>query len=414
MDNFEKKLDELGSKIDAKLAESNEIAKNSAKEVGEKIANEKKAELDAMIKEYTELETKNREEMNNRLDEFETNQKKLSGYKEARKSVIHKFRDEIKESEQFKNFKSKNAKSAIFEVKGNIDGLFTKADLTESSNFSGDVVEPDFIDGINFDPDEPNRIRAFMPVSGTASNDIRYLQETARTDNAAITAEAAALGQSEFTITRQTAAVEKIGHYVTVTEEMLEDLPALMGFISNRLGRQVKVVEDTQLLYGTGASNQLTGISIGATAYVDALADSNIQEWDVLAASMKQLREANYVPNVIFVDPSKYDALIRAKDADGRYLNDWMFSGRPLNLMGVPIIQNNSVTDGDFFVADLSIACQIFDKRSLQIEMTNSNSTDFVEDKVSIKLTERLALANYRPGGVIYGSFAEALAQGSA
>jgi hypothetical protein len=50
----------------------------------------------------------------------------------------------------------------------------------------------------------------------------------------------------------------------------------------------------------------------------------------------------------------------------------------------------------------------------MTLEMTNTNEDNFVKGMVTVRISERLTVAVYRPKGFIYGTFLAALANGSA
>jgi HK97 family phage major capsid protein len=82
-------------------------------------------------------------------------------------------------------------------------------------------------------------------------------------------------------------------------------------------------------------------------------------------------------------------------------------------LDGVRIVVSSAITAGDFLVGDGS-AAQVFDRRQMTLEMTNTNEDNFVKGMVTVRISERITVAVYRAKGFIYGTFAAALANGSA
>jgi HK97 family phage major capsid protein len=71
------------------------------------------------------------------------------------------------------------------------------------------------------------------------------------------------------------------------------------------------------------------------------------------------------------------------------------------------------ITSGDFLVGAREGA-QVFDRRQMTLEMTNTNEDNFIKGMVTFRISERLTVAVYRPKAFIYGTFANALALGSA
>jgi HK97 family phage major capsid protein len=253
-----------------------------------------------------------------------------------------------------------------------------------------------------------------MPVGVTSSNLVPVIREEAYSDGTAIKAGGAEYGQSDFDLKRYDATVYKITAYMILSEEMLEDVDGLASYIYSRLPSKLGVKENNQLLYGTGNS-EISGLSTNATAYSDNLADSTVTLIDVLADSVRQVKDDEFDPTAILMHPAdvtKY--LTLEKDSQGRYMAPWVFTGGQHTIAGVPIIQTTAITSGTFFTGDFRRAAQVFDRRQNTIEMSNTNEDNFVKGMITVRAAERLALAIYRPSAFIYGSIAAALAQGSA
>ena len=81
---------------------------------------------------------------------------------------------------------------------------------------------------------------------------------------------------------------------------------------------------------------------------------------------------------------------------------------------GVPVIVSTAITAGTFLVGDFKLGAQIFDRRQLAIEFSNTNEDNFIKGMVTVRGSERIAIAVYRPKAFVYGTFAGALAKGSA
>ena len=80
-------------------------------------------------------------------------------------------------------------------------------------------------------------------------NVIRYVKENSYTDNASATAEGSAPSDTEFALVASDAIVQKIASVVTISQEMLDDTPALAGYLNTRLvGKLNTVVDKTRSL----------------------------------------------------------------------------------------------------------------------------------------------------------------------
>jgi HK97 family phage major capsid protein len=102
------------------------------------------------------------------------------------------------------------------------------------------------------------------------------------------------------------------------------------------------------------------------------------------------------------------------KDTAGQYVMPWIFMNGGISVDGLPVIQSTAIDEGTFLVGDFKRGAQVFDRRQLSIEFSNSHDDNFIKGMVTVRISERLALVIYRPKCFVYGTFAAALANGSA
>ena len=129
------------------------------------------------------------------------------------------FKNKIEEA-----LNSKNTQEQIEAFKsGQTSGftMNTKAVITESGSYTGDVVPADYVAGMKYDPDRRTHVRQFLPTGTTDSDKIRYIKESNFTDNTGIVAEGNASGQNDFELTATDAVVEKIAAHFRVSKESL-------------------------------------------------------------------------------------------------------------------------------------------------------------------------------------------------
>ena len=305
-------------------------------------------------------------------------------------------------------------------VKSRFDRAFdgvdyhTKADITPGTATQG-VVAPDQMTTIISEPDRRVHIRNFIPVAPTVSNRVIIPVEKTITDGTAVTAEGIQKGVSGFTLDIETFPVMKIASVQKISEEMLDDIPGLVTYITTRFGNKLKNKEDYALLYNTSSSSEFGGLTTLAQAYVDVLADSLVNRWDVLRAAIAQAVTDEYIPTHIFLHPTDVLALRNEKDSTGQYLgNTAPWAGMPLSVDGVLIVQTTAIGVGEFLVGDMAMGAQIFDKMTPSIQFYDQDEDNAQKNLITVVVEERLTLATIRPNAFVYGTFAAAMAQGSA
>ncbi|HET6911620.1 MAG TPA: phage major capsid protein [Mycobacteriales bacterium] len=281
------------------------------------------------------------------------------------------------------------------------------------SGQGGAAVIPEFLPGIVDLRFRKLVVADLMAQGATTSNQVSYVKETAFNNNAAGTAEQAQLPQSDDTIARVSEQVGKIGHFMKTTDELIQDAPAYESFLQNRLVFGVRLKEDGELLSGTGypsvpgllgRSGMQTNITVGTTA--SPAAPSGVID-DVYAQITAIRFNAFVEPDAILVNPTDWQKIRLAKDANGQYYAGGPFTGAYGNggysnvdaLWGLRVLITPAIAAGSMLVGGYQECAQVFRRQGITVEMTNSNDLDFENGLITVRAEERLALAVYRPGG---------------
>jgi len=397
------KLQGLGNQIDSKIEEALEAQKAN---LNNQLDNLKANELSHLTNSYNKLQEQ--------VDSIETSAKRNSGEAVA-KNWVGSMIEQIKGSEDFASQVRSN-KGAQF----NVPMFKTGTVLTGTSDYvdstsSNNVVAPDYQPGIVFNPDRAEHVRQFLPQGVTTSDLVRYIEEANFTDGTAVKVEGADAGNTTFDLEVKEAPVRTISAFVRVSNEMLDDVAGLSAYLGARLPSKIRVKEDNVLLYGSN-SPALTGITEAASSYTDALADSNVNRFDVLTSAIAQVRDGEYMANAIMVHPDDFYNLLLIKDTNGLYLmpDAFRFGAQAPRIAGVPLIANTAITTGDFLVGDFAMGAQLFDRQQSSIRFYEQDQDNAIKGVITVVASERIALPIYRPSAFIYGTFAAALANGSA
>lgn len=388
-ENVKNQLDQLGNIIDEKIEKATGQALESA---NGKADSALKGEIDNLTKKFNE-----------RFDAFEVENKKMFEKKNESKNFRTNLTKALNEG-AIDNLVKGNTNAAAFEI---------KADMTMNADYSGEVVPADRVPGFKFDPNRPQNMRQIIPNGSTGSDVVRFVKESGYSNGAAAAAEGATLGQTDFDMTATSVNVEKIGTYLRISEEMLADTAQLTSYISNRVPAKLLEVEDDQILGGNGSSPNLNGLYNSDTnfdtsssgAFYQSVDSAN--EFDVLVAAINQLALSNYKPNYILLNPTDFHKILLLKDSQSRYLKDQVYQGLQPSFMGVPVIINNEVNAGTFFVGDFN-SCQLWIRENLSVSFHREDGTNIRDGFVTVRCQERVALATYLPLGIIDGTFSTA------
>lgn len=288
-------------------------------------------------------------------------------------------------------FKKAHAAGSLVK-KGSSMSFEVKNITTATSN----VVQPDQRPGVNMLPNRRLTIRDLIAPGRTSSNLVNYIKETGFTNNAAPVAEGAAKPQSELTHSLIGAPVKKLAHYMKASTEILDDFPALQSQIDARLFYGLKLIEENQLLKGSGAGNNLNGIYTQATAYSAPITIASPTIIDTLRLMLLQAELAEYPSDGIVLHPSDWAAIELTKDSTGQYIIGNPQGTLSPTLWGRSVVATQAMTQDTALVGAFQLGAQIFDRMDAAITIATENQDDFINNLVTILIEERLALAVYR------------------
>lgn len=273
--------------------------------------------------------------------------------------------------------------------------------LDETTGSGGPLILPQVLPGIL-----PLMFRRLMvgdllPQGTTDSNALLYMREKTFTNAAATVAEGAAKPESTLVFEQATSPVQKIAHWLPVTEEMLEDVSAIRSYIDARLRLGVDLTEEDQLTNGNGTPPNLTGLMTvsGMTATQAAGADSNM---DAIFKQITKIATTAFLqPDGVIMNPINWQTIQLAKNANGQYFGAGPWGPpQPPTLWGLPVAVTPVIVANTALVGAFGMATQEFTKGDLRVEVSNSHSDFFVKNLIAIRAEERLALCIYRPAGL--------------
>jgi HK97 family phage major capsid protein len=270
--------------------------------------------------------------------------------------------------------------------------------LTTNPASGGKLVVTDYQGGIQPLMYKRLTVRDLLATGTTDSNSVTYMKETLFTNAAAAVAEGAAKPESALAFDQVVDLVQKIAHWLPVTEEMLEDVPQIRSYIDARLQLGVELTEEDQLLNGSGTPPNIMGIlnRVGLTPTVPRGTNTNV---DAIFQAMMAVFNASYVmPDAHVINPANWQTIALSKDTTGNYLAGGPFAGTlSPTLWGLPVAVTPSIVAATALTGSFKSSAQIFDRGGMRIEVSNSHQDFFIKNLVAIRAERRLALAVYRP-----------------
>lgn len=263
---------------------------------------------------------------------------------------------------------------------------------------------PQVLPGIVPSPQRPIVMSELFAIGPTSSNTILYMEETLYTNSAAPVAEGGLKPESTMTFANKTSRVEKIAHWLPVSDEFLDDEPALRSHIDNGLRKGVLQALDHQLLHGTGVSPQLLGLLVRTDLTPPLAAPADMSGLDAIAAQIAAVEDASQLDvDGIVMNGADWLKFALLKTSDGSYLGGNPFDAPTApTLWGRRVALTTEMPQGTAIVGSFrSRGGQLYQRGGLVVQSSNSHSDYFIRDITAIRAEVRMALVLLRP--VAYG-----------
>jgi len=267
---------------------------------------------------------------------------------------------------------------------------------------AGDLVDPMRLPGIVPPGLRRMTIRDLMAPGRTDSNAIQYVKETGWTNAAATVSETVKKPESNIEFDLVNQPVVTIAHFIKASKQILDDAPQLQSYIDSRLRYGLALVEETQLLKGSGVGNNLNGIYTQATNYAAPIDPPGTEtRIDVIRLMLLQAELAEFPSDGIVLHPSDWTAIELTKDTTGSYIFANPQSLAAPVLWGRPVVATQAMSIDTALVGAFRAGSQIFDREEANVVIATQNEDDFVKNMITIRGEERLASAVYRPEAFI-------------
>lgn len=272
-----------------------------------------------------------------------------------------------------------------------------KADELFVSETTGTYVQPQYeigIKGIPFVSD----LRSLLPQGSTNSDTVTVNRGVYNANNGAVVLEGASIPESTNTLTAVNFTIDKLAHKFQVSEEFLKDVDGASQFISNQITGGLIEKMNGNIITDIKANDTAFDTTSSAQLYQ---AVESAQEYDVLMATLNQMRISNYRPDLILVHPTDYAKMQLLKSSQNEYLG---ISG---TVDGVRVAQSSSVTAGEFHAMDSIRYGRYYNNITLAVQFGFEGS-DFGNDTRTVKAVHRGVLAVLDVNACITGTFSTA------
>jgi HK97 family phage major capsid protein len=264
---------------------------------------------------------------------------------------------------------------------------------------------------------QPLTFESLLLAGQATGNTVRYAVEGTALSGAAGVAEGGTKPESTLAFSTLDEPVKKIATSIGISDELLEDAPAIQQFINGQLSLFVQIEAERQLFRGTQGGNEVQGVltSRGVPVYAGGTAVGNkaVQ----LFIAMNGVRgSASVEPEWIVCHPTDYQELRLLRDTAGQFLGGGPFmgpygSGNNLassgqvtgaidSIWNKPIYVTTGLGGAGTALVGSRAAGQVWSRGGLSVEASNSHASYFTSNLVAIRAERRLALTLYRPGAL--------------
>ncbi len=260
--------------------------------------------------------------------------------------------------------------------------------------------------GIVAKPQRRLHVRDLLTSIPVSVGSLQYSRQTVRTNAAAPVTEGNLKPESAYEFELKTANIITIAHWTKASLQVLADTPALQLFLESELRHGVKLVEDAQLLKGSGIGNNLEGLYTLATAYSAPITVPTPTKIDTLRLMILQLELADFEATGVILHPSDWAAMELTKSSVGDYIQGNPSATPPIQsnpprVWGVPVVTTTSMTVDTALVGDFQQAAVVLDREQARVEFSREDDRNFVHNLVTALGEERVGLATLRPGALV-------------
>lgn len=331
-----------------------------------------------------------------RLDKMSMEYKKRSqiekDYKQSESftSLINKAVEENEDA--IEKFARKETRNLVLELKA-------VGDISTTSISGGDNYGRIVQDGMAYLANRKAYVSDLIAQGKIGpGNEYWFMRETAGEGNVAPHKEGALKSQFDMRAEEVSVPVETIAGWTRVTRKAMQNIPGFTSWLQVRIPDIFKKELDRQVLYGTGADNELKGIMTAgnhkaltntATPLVEKLMDAITLLEDDFE------RDAT----IGFLRPVQYNSFFKNKAAgSGEYdLPEGItFVNGVLYVFGVPFYKTTALNKvkGDFLVGQANGA-QLLTQNPMRIEFFDQDGDNVRTNRVTVRVEGDYALPVY-------------------
>ena len=271
--------------------------------------------------------------------------------------------------------------------------LDVKADFETTAGWAPETTRTGRVVDIVTQPIEIIDLVSSVPTDQSA---VVYMEETTFTNTAAETAEGGTFPEATLVLTERSSPVRKIAVFLPITDEQLEDVGQASAYVNNRLPFMVRQRLQTQMINGDGIAPNLEGIVNVTGIQTYALAAEPVP--DAIHRGITLVRVVGRSePDAIGMHPNDWQDVRLLRTADGIYIMGNPSDAVVPRLWGLPVSVSTTFGENTALVGAYREFAELATKRGIEVKVSDSHGTFFIEGKQAIRADMRVALTVYRP-----------------
>ncbi len=227
---------------------------------------------------------------------------------------------------------------------------------------------------------------------------IPYVRESAVTFMADIVAEGELKPESSLEFGPDSLEIDVIAHWVRVSNQVLDDAPALAAYIEGRMSYGLRL--KLEYLVINGDTKSFKGLmKVGNSLTVVA----NDNAIDTISTA-KAKAYANFLPpETVILNPQDWAEIEQAKGTDGHYLFGSPGAAVQPFVWGLAVSQSPSMPVGKFWVGNITMATEGYIRQDATVELSTEDGDNFRKNLVTVRAEMRAAFGVVMPDAAVTG-----------
>lgn len=246
------------------------------------------------------------------------------------------------------------------------------------------------------DAQRPVQVTDILPQVPTSQAAYKYMEETTFTSNAAEVSEGGAYGEAALELTEKSVTIEKVGVWIPVTDEQLEDVIGAQAYLDSRLPFMLRQRVDSQILNGDGNTPNIEGIANVSGTQSQAKSTDPVPD-AVYKAMTKVKVTGRAMPGAVVFHPNDWQDVRLLRTSDGIYIWGSPSEAGPARIWGNQVVESDAQSENTAVVGDWANFSLLVTRRGITTKVTDSHSDYFVKGKQAIRADVRLATVWLRP-----------------